>query len=310
LSYNNFTGQIPSSLSNLKDLTIIDFSYNNFGGRIPDFLTNLTKLTEVYLSSNNFTGQIPSSLSNLKDLTIIDFSYNNFGGRIPDFLTNLTKLTKADLSYNQLSSQICDFQPGNSLESLFLNNNRLYGSIPKSISNLVNLIELDISSNNLSGIVKFELFTKFQNLSSLLLSHNSLSLSINKHFNYTFPKLGILELASCNITEFPNFFNTSFEELDLSNNRIYGRIPEYKFGGSESLISLNLSYNFLSSIERLPWEILIYLDLRANLLQGQLPILPSSAGFFFISNNRLTGEIPSTICNLRNSKCWISLIIT
>ena len=164
----------------------------------------------------------------------------------------------------------------------------------------MNLIELDISSNNLSGIVKFELFTKFQNISYLAFSHNSLSLSINKNFNHTFPKLAILELASCNITEFPNFFNTSFTVLDLSNNRIYGRIPEYKFGNGEYLISLNLSYNFLSSIERLPWENLRYLDHRANLLQGQLPILPSLVGVFLISNNRLTGEIPSTICNVSN----------
>jgi Leucine-rich repeat (LRR) protein len=197
----------------------------------------LLNFTQVDLSYNNFTGQIPSSLPNLKDLTIIDFRYNSFGGRIPDFLTNLTKLTEVHLSYNQLTSQICEFQPGNSLESLFLDNNRLYGSIPKSISNLVNLIELDISSNNLSGIVKFELFTKFQNISSLVLSHNSLSLSINKNFNHTFPNLHTLELASCNITEFPNFLNTSIMGLDLSNNRIYGRIPEYKFGNGEYLIS-------------------------------------------------------------------------
>jgi Leucine-rich repeat (LRR) protein len=272
----------------------------NFAGSIPASLGNLTKLTDVYFSYNNFTGQIPSSLSNLKDLTFIDFSYNSFGGRIPDFLTNLTKLIIVGLSSNQLTSQICEFQPGNSLEYLSLENNRLYGSIPKSISYLVNLIELDISSNNLSGIVKFELFTKFQNIRALLLSHNSLSLSINKNFNHTFPKLGILELASCNITEFPNFFNTSFSILDLSNNRIYGRIPKYKLGNGENLSYLNLSYNFLSSIEQLPWENLEYLDLRANQLQGQLPILPSSVYAFWISNNRLTGEIPSTICNVSN----------
>jgi hypothetical protein len=149
--------------------------------------------------------------------------------------------------------------------------------------------------------VKFELFTKFQNISSLVLSHNSLSLSINKNFNNTFPKLKNLELASCNITEFPNFLNTSFIRLDLSNNRIYGRIPEYKFGGGESLEFLNLSYNLLSSIERLPWENLRYLNLRANLLQGQLPILPSLVEDFLISNNRLTGEIPPTICNVIKS---------
>ena len=38
---NNFTGQIPSSLSNLKYLNVIDLSYNKFEGRTLDFFTNL-----------------------------------------------------------------------------------------------------------------------------------------------------------------------------------------------------------------------------------------------------------------------------
>ena len=122
------------------------------------WLGNLTRVTTIFLKNNNFTGQIPSSLSFLKDLTLIDLSYN--------FLTNLTKLTQASLSYNQLTGQFSEFQLGNSLEFLELNNNRLYGSIPKSISNLLNLTKLDISSNNLSGMVEFDKFTKLEKLES------------------------------------------------------------------------------------------------------------------------------------------------
>ena len=129
-------------------------------------LGNLTKVTEIMLQYNNFTGHIPSSLSNLKDLTSIDFSHNNFrgfGGRIP-FLTELTKLIEVDLSYNQLTSQIGEFQPNNSLQSLRLENNRLYGSIPNSISNLVNLRELHLSSNDFSGIMEFDTSTNLKEL--------------------------------------------------------------------------------------------------------------------------------------------------
>ena len=32
LQYNNFTGYIPSSLSHLKDLNLVDLSYNKFEG--------------------------------------------------------------------------------------------------------------------------------------------------------------------------------------------------------------------------------------------------------------------------------------
>ena len=162
----------------------------------------------------------------------------------------------------------------------------------------MNISLLDISSNNLSGIVNFEMFTKLKKIGTLALSHNSLSVSINKNFNHTFPALENLELASCNITNFPNFLNTSFLRLDLSDNKISGRIPEYKFGTGKYLMFLNLAYNFLSSIELLQWENLRFIDLRANLLQGQLPIPPSLVDFFSISNNSLSGEIPLGICTV------------
>ena len=270
----------------------------NFAGSIPTSIGNVTKVTQFFLKSNNLIGQIPSSLLNLKDLFFIDLSYNNFRGRIPEFLTNLTKLYRVDLSYNQLT-QIGEFQPSNSLQILTLNNNKLYGSIPKSISNLVNLTSLDISSNDLSGIVEFDKPTKPSELQFLDLSYNSRLLGIKSNFNDTFPALLSLMLVSCNITEFPNFLISSknLEHLDLSNNQIYNQVPEWMFEVGENLVYLNLSHNFLSSIDQLPWKNLQNLDLRANLLQGKLPAPPDSIDIFLISNNSLIGGIPSMICN-------------
>ncbi|XP_030928393.1 receptor-like protein 6 [Quercus lobata] len=280
LQYNNFTGQIPSSLSNLKYLNVIDLSYNKFEGSIPVSLGNLTKVTEITLQYNNFTGHIPSSLSNLKDLTFINFSHNNFGGfggKIP-FLTNLTKLSTVDLSYNQLTSQMCEFQPNNSLQYLRLENNRLYGSLPSSISNLVNLIELNIASNDLSGIVEFDTSTNLENLETLDVSNNSRLLGIKSNSNHTFPNLRTLSLSSCKITEFPKFLKSSkyLRYLDLSYNGIPNQIPKWMFEVVENLQ---------------------FLDLHANLLQGNLPVPPSTMIVFLMSDNRLTGEIPSMFCN-------------
>ncbi|KAK7825681.1 receptor-like protein 33 [Quercus suber] len=226
---NHFSGEIPTSLSNLKDLSCMFLHQNNLNGSLPESFGNLTKVTQIFLKSNKFTGQIPLSLSNLEDLSFVDLSYNNFGGEIPNFLSNLTKLTEVYLSYNQLTSQIGEFQPSNSLQILRLENNQIHGAIPKSLSNLVNLIELDISSNNLSGIVEFNTSTELKKLRDLDLSFNSLLLSIKSKFNCTFPALKYVNLVSCNITEFPNFLISSekLEYLDLSNNRIYGRIPNW-----------------------------------------------------------------------------------
>lgn len=189
---------------------------------------------------------------------------------------------------------------------LRVGNNKLYGSIPKSISNLANLIDLDISSNNLSGIVDFDNLTKLKYLQDLDLSYNSLSLSIKSKLNYSFLALQHVKLVSCNIIEFPNFLTLSkkLDYLDLSNNRIYGRIPEWMFEIGENLSYLNLSHNFLSSIDRIPWKNLIYLDLRDNLLQGKFPIPPFSTEILFISNNSLTGNIPSMICNISSLRLF------
>ena len=122
---------------------------------------------------------------------------------------------------------------------------------------------------------------------------------INNNLKYTFPKLKYLKPASCNITVFPYFLRTLFlGTLDLSNNRIKGQVPKWMFKVLWSLKSLNLSHNSLTSIEQIPGKNLENLDLHANFLQGTFPIPPSSVVFFSISNNNLTGEIPSSICNL------------
>ena len=178
-------------------------------------------------------------------------------------MTNLTKLIQVDLSYNQFSSRIGEFQSCNSLPVLILRKNRLSGSIPKSISNLLNLKKLDISSNNLSGIVEFDKATKLKELWLLDLAYNSLLLKIKSELNNTFPALSNLDLASCSITEFPNFLISSkkLEWLDLSNNRIYNNILKWMFEIGENLSCLNPSRNFLSSIERHPWTNLWYLNL-------------------------------------------------
>ena len=230
----------------------------------------------------------------------MDFGCNNFEGTFPHFLTNLTKLTYVDLNSNNLIGQIGEFQGTKSLETLSLYNNKLNGSIPKSISNLVSLQKFDISSNNFNGTIEFDMFSKLIEIEVLDLSYNSLSLSINNNLKYTFPKLQHLKLASCNITKFPYFVRTleELDTLDLSNNRIKGQIPQWMFKVVENLKFLNLSHNSLSRIDHIPGKNLEYLDLHANLLKGTFPVSPSSVVFFFISNNNLTGEIPSSICNL------------
>ena len=73
----------------------------------------------------------------------------------------------------------------------------------------------------------------------------------------------------------------------------------------ENLILLDLSQNFLSSIEQLPWKNLRYLDLHANLLQGSsLPSMicnVSSLEVLDISHNKLGGTVPQCSGNFSKS---------
>ncbi|KAF3661991.1 putative 3-oxoacyl-[acyl-carrier-protein] reductase 3, chloroplastic-like [Capsicum annuum] len=57
-----------------------------------------------------------------------------------------------------------------------------------------------------------------------------------------------------------------------------------------SLDRLNLSHNKLTSVDSIPLQGAYIIDLRSN-------VPPNDTRFFFISQNNLSGEIPSSICN-------------
>ena len=150
------------------------------------------------------------------------------------------------------------------------------------------------------------MFSKLKILEIVDLSHNPLwSLSTFNNFSYTLSKLYELYLWSCKINEFP-FFLTNLENLewlDLPHNQIKGNTPTWLLDvGKDSLRYLNLSNNFLTNIDQLPWKKLAYHDLHSNSLEGPLPIPLRGISFFSISGNNLSGVIPSLICTTSSFK--------
>ncbi|KAH9798387.1 hypothetical protein KPL71_006188 [Citrus sinensis] len=66
LSDNNFVGEIPTSIANLKGLRTLNLSNNNLRGYIPSTLSNLT-----------LTGQIPQQVADLTSLSFFNVSHNH-----------------------------------------------------------------------------------------------------------------------------------------------------------------------------------------------------------------------------------------
>ncbi|KAK7820232.1 receptor-like protein 6 [Quercus suber] len=116
-----------------------------------------------------------------------------------------------------------------------------------------------------------------KSLGMLDLSHNELSLLIDETCtNATPPKIYGLDLAACNLIEFPNFLKNQdgLQWLSLAYNNITGHIPEWMWHISRECLSvMDLSFNNLTGFDGqvpfpLPWTNLAILDLSSNQLEG------------------------------------------
>ncbi|KAF3454492.1 hypothetical protein FNV43_RR04939 [Rhamnella rubrinervis] len=297
----DISSSLPESLANLSSLTSLFLDGCGLHGKFPESIFQLPKLEEIYLPCNyfltgflpqfqpssslkrlalaytNFSGILPNSIGYLKSMSHLTLWNCHFVGTIPSSIWNLSELTFLDLSSNhfaghhQLPSTLGNLAK---LTALYLESAQLNGEIPFSLGNLTLLKSLSLSNNNLSGIIEFGYFSRLSNLQRLSLSSNSLSVTTT-NINSELPKFAILDLASCNLSEFPEFLKTQdqLRELDLSFNRIKGEIPKWFWGiGNNKLEGLDLSWN----------------ELHGSLT---VPPLLTSMSNFIISGNNMTGRI-------------------
>ncbi|XVF71055.1 hypothetical protein PTKIN_Ptkin12aG0004100 [Pterospermum kingtungense] len=122
-------------------LSAIDFSSNEFEGEIPETIGNLKLIRMLNLSNNNLIGHITSSLGEISELESLDLSGNKLSGRIPPELAKLNFLEKFNVSYNNLEGPIPREAQFNTFDSdSFKGNSRLCGKpLSEYCGNLVAL---------------------------------------------------------------------------------------------------------------------------------------------------------------------------
>ncbi|KAF5953585.1 hypothetical protein HYC85_006441 [Camellia sinensis] len=339
LTHTNFSGRLPDSIGNLRNLSRIDLSCCNFAGPIPNSMANLRHLVYLDLSSNDFTGPIPffqmsknltyidlshnaligsvpsSYFTGLSNLVNVNLAYNSFNGSIPLPLFSLPSLQKILLSNNQFGGNVAECPNGSlsPLDTLDLSSNKLEGLIPTFLFDFRRINTLSLSFNNFSGTIQLERIRNLQNLTGFELSYNNLSINVsvsNSSLSHI-PHLNQLRLASCKLREFPPLMNQSrMTYLDLSDNQISGEIPNWIWNiGSGTLMYLNLSRNLLVGMQRphiIP-NYLSVLDLHFNLLSGEIPVPPESAIYVDYSSNNFYSSVPAEIGNNLTFAIFFSL---
>ncbi|KAM3394389.1 hypothetical protein P3S68_003391 [Capsicum galapagoense] len=291
LGNNSFTGSIPSSFSNISTLETSILKFNSIEGQISKVIGSLINLTVLNLGGNKLIGFIPMLLSNASRLETLEISYNSLQGNIPEGIGYLHNMKVLSIQENQLTdsipfpvfiiSRIEVIALSNNSLSGYLPNGLCNGIIPQEIGNLVNLMELWMESNQMTGSVPISIF----NISVLKV----LSLAGNNLNGFLSHKIGIL---------------TKMQFLYHTQNRFTGEIPKEIINLVELEELLLGSNRFRGPLTMVIFNIsglrVIYLSF--NNLSGRLPpnlgsLLPNIEELYLSDINNLVGTIPHSISN-------------
>jgi hypothetical protein len=149
LAHNNMVGPLPSALTGLTALQVIDLDNDALTGPLPD-LSGMTELSILDVHQNDIDGPMPP-LSGLSSLATVRLYANALSGPLPA-LESLANLETFLAYSNQFSGGIPSLQGLASLQDFSVEDNQLTGPIP-DLSSLVSLLAFRVGGNRLSGSV-------------------------------------------------------------------------------------------------------------------------------------------------------------
>jgi len=187
-------GQIPSDLSALEDLRILNLENtgtsgmhpqlnmenlirldlsNNIMSSIPPNIESFYSLKYLYLN-NNLAEALPSFLFNLSNLIELTLHRNLMIGSLPSTIGILQNIERLNIGKNMLGGTLPqEIGSMNMIRRLNLHGNFFSGTIPNSISTLTLLRILRLEENMLSGAIP-ERITTMTSLQTLRLEYNSI----------------------------------------------------------------------------------------------------------------------------------------
>ncbi|KAG2684726.1 hypothetical protein I3760_10G088100 [Carya illinoinensis] len=313
-SLNGFDSLIPSWLSNVSGLSILNISSNSLYGTILDAFANIYSLQELDLSSNQWIeGPLPAGLGNLTNFHTLSLSGNNVtSGEMTELMHDLSQYCNSNLESLYLSGN--DLLGGNvpyslgglkNLKSINLVDCSFWVSIPDSTRNLSSLKILDLQYNQMNESI-LESIGKLSKLLSLDLSNNiwDSTLALEVHSDWVPPfKLWYVDLHNIYIgPRFSKRLQTQDEIqfLNLNNFGIFDTIPHGFWNSCSNIINLILFGNKL--YKQVPHfqihPLVVYINLSSNNFEGPLPLFFSNLIHIYLNDNMFSGPIPKNIGEL------------
>ncbi|XP_047079108.1 tyrosine-sulfated glycopeptide receptor 1-like [Lolium rigidum] len=307
-------------IMNLRNLITFDLGGNNFSGKIPDSIGQLKRLEKLHLNNNMMSGELPSALSICSNLITIDLKSNYFNGELSKVnFSTLSNLRTLDLHDNNFTGAIPEsIYSCSSLIVLRLSVNHFHGEISSRIGNLKYLSFFSIGNNNITNIANaLHVLKQCQNLKTLLIGHNFRGESMPEDYTVEgLENLQVLDIRNCQLFGKMPIWISKLENLEmliLSNNQLTGSVPAW-IKALSNLFYLDISSNSITGeipIALMDMPMLksekteAHLDPRVSELPAQAtPSLQYRIQTTFpraldLSNNRLTGEIPLEIGQLK-----------
>ena len=294
---NSFHGRIPHEFP---DVQYVDLSYNSFTGSLPSFLL-LGSVEHLHLQGNAFTGSIPKHVLNPEFLFTLDLGDNNLSGKIPHSIGQFSELRVLSLRRNnfigQIPNSLCQLSK---MSILDLSNNSFSGPIPHCFNNMTfgkrGANEFYAFFQGLILFFSRRVVYKYVGLQGREPAFTMRGRNEDPYLQYG-PQDEVEFITKSRHGIYKGDILNFMSGLDLSSNNLTGKIP-YELGQLNSIHPLNLSNNRL--IGSIPKDFsklhqLESLDLSYNSLSGEIPPQLTNLNFlavFIVAHNNFSGRIP------------------